>query len=149
MNDIVIRRGSAADWPAIINMTGVWEAEDISFGVRRDTPDDLDGCTIWIAETDGRPVGFAAGREDKSPRKSSILAQDERYFELEELYVLPEMRKSGLGNRLFAAAQEYARAQGYRRMLLSTSTKDTLAMLRFYVQKEGMRVWSMRLFKDL
>ena len=149
MNDILIRRASEADLEAVMALTGVWEAENITYGLRKDTPDDLDGCVIWVAEDAGRIVGFAAGREDRPKRKTSILDENEAYFELEELYVLPEARKSGLGDRLFRHAEEYARAAGYRRVLLSTATKDTMAMLRFYVQKEGMQVWSMRLFKDL
>ena len=149
MSDILIRRASEADMEAVIALTGVWEAENITYGLRKDTPDDLEGCAVWVAEDQGRIVGFAAGREDRHKRKTSILDENEAYFELEELYVLPEARKDGLGDRLFRTAEEYARAAGYRRMLLSTATKDTMAMLRFYVQKEGMQVWSMRLFKDL
>ena len=149
MSSIPIRRASETDIEAVIALTGVWEAENITYGLRKDTPADLEGCVIWVAEEHGRIVGFAAGREDRPKRKTSILDENEAYFELEELYVLPEARSSGLGDRLFRTAEEYAREAGYRRMLLSTATKDTMAMLRFYVEKEGMQVWSMRLFKDL
>lgn len=149
MSEFLIRRASETDIEAVIALTGVWEAENITYGLRKDTPDDLEGCVVWVAEDENRIVGFAAGREDRPKRKTSILDENEAYFELEELYVLPEARSSGLGDRLFRTAEEYARGAGYRRMLLSTATKDTMAMLRFYVEKEQMQVWSMRLFKDL
>jgi len=149
MNDILIRDYLEDDLQAVIALTAVWEGEQISIGVRADMPEDLCGCRIWVAEQGGQIVGFAAGREERSTRKSAVLAENERYFELEELYVLPEMRRCGIGDMLFAHAEAFARESGFSHMLLSTSTRDTAAMLRFYVQKQNMQVWSMRLFKEL
>ena len=149
MSEILIREAAPSDLEAVMDLTGVWEAENITYGLRRDTPEDLEGCVVWIAEEKGRIVGFAAGREDVSKRKTSILGENEAYFELEELYVLPEHRKSGLGDRLFQHAERCARENGYKHLMLSTATKDTMSMLRFYVEKEQMQVWSMRLFKNL
>ena len=149
MSDILIREALPSDLEAVMDLTGLWEAENITYGLRRDTPEDLEGCIVWVAEENGRIVGFAAGREDVSKRRTSIMPDNERYFELEELYVLPKARKSGLGDRLFRRAESYAREKGFKHIMLSTATKDTMAMLRFYVEKEQMQVWSMRLFKEL
>ncbi|MBQ3222445.1 MAG: GNAT family N-acetyltransferase [Clostridia bacterium] len=150
MSEILIREATGADLQAVIDLTGVWEAENITFGLRKDTPEDLEGCRIWVAQEEGgRIVGFVAGREDVYKRKSSVLDENEKYFEIEELYVLPEARSQGIGDMLFKRAEEYARAAGYRHILLSTATKDTMAMLRFYVEKQQMQVWSMRLFKEI
>jgi len=149
MNDILIRDQREGDLEAVIALTAAWEKENITLGLRADTPDDLSGCRIWVAEQRGLIVGFAAGREDVSSRKGPVLDENERYFELEELYVSPGLRCRGIGDMLFARAEAFARESGYRRLLLSTATRDTMAMLRFYVKKQGMQVWSMRLFKDL
>lgn len=149
MNDISIREASLADWDAIIALTGLWEDENISYGVRRDTPEDLEGCKIWVAERGKEMLGFVSGRLDAASRQRSIMPDGEEYFEIEELYVRPEERSGGLGGRLFACAEEYARACGCRHIMLSTSTRDTMAMLRFYQQRQQMQVWSMRLFKEI
>lgn len=149
MSDILIREALPSDLETVMDLTGLWEAENITYGLRRDTPEDLEGCIVWVAEENGRIVGFAAGRGDISKRRTSILDENEVYFELEELYVLPGARKDGLGDRLFKQAESYAREKGFKHLMLSTATKDTMAMLRFYVEKEQMQVWSMRLFKEL
>ena len=149
MNDIVIRRATKADLQAVMDLTGVWESEQITYGLRKDTPEDLEGCVVWVAQQQDRIVGFVAGREEVTKRKTSIMPENERYFEIEELYVLPDARSGGLGDRLFGQAEDYAREAGYKHIMLSTATKATMAMLRFYVQKQEMTVWSMRLFKEL
>ncbi|MDO4741131.1 MAG: GNAT family N-acetyltransferase [Eubacteriales bacterium] len=149
LGEIAIREATPEEAQDIIALTGVWEQENITYGLRKDTPEDLDGCRLWVARREEKTVGFVAAREETSKRRSSILEENERYLEIEELYVLPEERKLGLGDMLFKQAEDYARSAGYRHVLLSTATKDTAAMMRFYVKKQGMTVWSMRMFKEL
>jgi GNAT superfamily N-acetyltransferase len=70
----------------------------------------------WIAELDGRRVGavFVA-------RKSATVAQ------LRMLILTPEARGLGLGAKLSDAAIDFARARGYRKMLLWTNSGLTAA----------------------
>ena len=71
-----------------------------------------DRAGFWIAEQDSRLVGSVAVR----PR-------DELTCELKRLYVSPESRGSGLGQKLYAHAEAFARTAGYRRIWLDSSRR--------------------------
>lgn len=149
MNEITIRCATDADLPAISSLTVEWERENITYGLVRDTVEDLETWRIWVAERAGTIIGFLAGHVDLTRERSSVMPEDELYFEIEELYVTPPDRGSGVGDMLFQHVEAVLRAEGCRHIMLTTATKDTQAILRFYAQKEGMQVWSMRLFKHL
>lgn len=46
-------------------------------------------------------------------------------------------------------AEAALKSEEVRRILLSTATKDSDAILRFYTQRERMRVWPVRLFQEI
>ena len=78
----------------------------------------------WIAELDGQRVGsvFVA-------RKSATVAQ------LRMLILTPEARGLGLGAKLSDASIDFARARGYRKMLLWTNS--SLIAARAIYAKRG------------
>lgn len=61
----------------------------------------FDGTESWVAELDGRPVGFY-----------TLLEKDGLAW-LENLWVTPESIGSGIGRRLFLHAAGLARRRGY------------------------------------
>ena len=70
------------------------------------------------------------------------------FFEVEELYVVPERRSGGIGAALFAYAEEAVRADADF-MMLSTATKNWRAVFHFYLDVMDMQFWSARLFKRI
>ena len=149
MSELRIRKAMEKDLPAIANLTIAWEQEDITFGLQRDTVEDLAAWRIWVAEREGQITGFLAGHSARTRERTSVMPADEPYFEIEELYVCANERRNGVGDLLFRHVETILREEGFRHIMLTTATKDAHAMLRFYEQKEDMRVWSMRLFKHL
>ena len=81
----------------------------------------------WIAELEGRRVGCVfCVREDDTTARLRILLVD------------PVARGQRVGTRLVRACMEFARAAGYRRMVLWTN--DPLAAARAIYLAEGFRL---------
>lgn len=76
---------------------------------------------IFVAERAGSAVGFT----QLFPSFSSASAA--RIFILNDLFVTPEARRSGVGSLLLAAAANFGRAMGAVRLTLSTEITNEAA----------------------
>jgi GNAT superfamily N-acetyltransferase len=81
----------------------------------------------WIAERDGRRVGCVF-----------CVRKDDETAQLRILLVTPEGRGSGLGRQLVDRTVAFARAAGYRRVVLWTN--DPLAAARRIYLERGFRL---------
>ncbi len=82
---------------------------------------------VWIAEMDGEPVGSVF-----------CVKAGARTAKLRLLLVDPKARNSGLGKRLTAECIAFARAKGYRKLVLWT--QSSLAAARHIYQAAGFRL---------
>ena len=133
----------------LIDLSRDWEAENSTWGYRANAHEDLSGRRVFLAEEDGQILGYLFGLRETQEKTTSILDAGTPYFELEELYVIPARRSQGIGQRLFAFAEEKLRAEGLPFLMLSTATKNARAILHFYLDELGMTFWSARLYKRL
>ncbi len=133
----------------LIAMSAEWERENSCHGYRKNEPADLEGNRIFVAEEAGQILGYLYGREEKANKTTSIMAEQTRCFEVEELYVIPEHRNKGVGKALFCLAEKQAMQDGIQFMMVATATKDYKKILHFYIDELGMDFWSARLFKKL
>lgn len=131
----------------LIALSADWEEENSTYGYRKNNRDDIEGRRIFLAEKDNRILGYLLGTEAKSERASSIMADGTRYFEIEELYVVPSHRSKGIGKALFHLAEEEMKKSGIEYIMLSTATKRYKSILHFYIDELEMDFWSARLFK--
>jgi len=83
----------------------------------------------WIAERDGARVGAVF-----------LVKQSARVAKLRVLIVEPSARGLGLGKRLVEACIDFARAAGYRKLVLWTQSE--LAAARAIYEKAGFRLVS-------
>jgi len=126
-----------------------WEAENSCHGYRKNTEEDIKGNRIFLAMEDGQMVGYLFGYMDKGEKKNSIYDKDEPFFEVEELYVKPELRSKGIGKKLFLCMEDVMKREKVELILLSTATKNYKAILHFYLDELGMEFWNTRLFKRI
>ena len=133
----------------LIAMSAEWERENSCHGYRKNEPADLEGNRIFVAEEAGQILGYLYGREEKANKTTSIMSEQTRCFEVEELYVIPEHRNKGVGKALFCLAEKQAMQDGIQFMMVATATKDYKKILHFYIDELGMDFWSARLFKKL
>ena len=121
-----IRALEPADVPAVtllvVEVLGEFGFTAQVGGVERDLHEVRDryggaAAGFWVAEVDGVIVGTVA-----------IRPKDEgRMCELKRLYLRPDQRGTGLGQRLYEHAEAFARAAGYERMWLDSSRRFTRA----------------------
>ena len=133
----------------LIRMSAAWEAEDSCRGYRTNAHEDLEGRRFFLAEENGAILGYLFGRRETAKNSLSVMPDGTPYFEVEEIYVVPEHRSQGVGCALFAFAEQTVRAEGLPWLMLSTATKNARAILHFYLDELGMTFWSARLFKKL
>jgi GNAT superfamily N-acetyltransferase len=76
---------------------------------------------IFLAHAAGAPVGFT----QLYPSFSSISLA--RTFILNDLFVVPGQRRTGVGSALLHAATEHARSRGAVRVTLNTDIRNTAA----------------------
>ena len=133
----------------LIAMSDVWEAENSTYGYRKNDCSDIEGNRIFLAEQDGEILGYLFGHEEKSERASSIMVDGTPYFEIEELYVVTSHRSEGIGIPLFHFAEQAVKAAGIEFIMISTATNNYKSILHFYIDELGMDFWSARLFKKL
>ena len=114
----------------LIGFSEDWAAENSCFGYRPNEKSDM------------------FGKVYPSKQMQSIMPEGTPYFEVEELYVVPERRSRGIGMKLFRYVEEAVKAEA-EYMVLSTATKNWKAVFHFYLDELDMTFWSARLFKKI
>lgn len=132
----------------LIALSEAWAAEKSCFGYRANERADVGGNRIFLAEENGEIVGYLFGKLSQAKQTCSVMAEGTPYFEVEELYVVPEKRSRGIGAALFRFAEDAVRGEA-EIILLSTATKNWKAIFHFYLDELDMQFWNARLFKKL
>ncbi len=132
----------------LIRFSKDWAAENSCYGYRPNDRSDIEGNRIFLAEDGGTVTGYLFGRVYPSAQMQSIMPEGTLYFEVEELYVIPERRSQGIGAELFRYAEEAVKPDA-EYMVLSTATKNWKAVFHFYLDELDMTFWSARLFRKI
>ncbi|MCR5772939.1 MAG: GNAT family N-acetyltransferase [Butyrivibrio sp.] len=132
----------------LISFSEDWAAENSCYGYRPNDKSDIEGNRIFFAEDDGTIIGYLFGKVCESKQMKSIMPEGTPFFEVEELYVIPEKRSQGVGEKLFRFAENTVKAEA-EYMVLSTATKNWKAIFHFYIDELNMNFWSARLFKKI
>jgi ribosomal protein S18 acetylase RimI-like enzyme len=90
---------------------------------------------VFVAhDGDKRPAGFVAVYE------SHALYAEGRFGTIPELYVRPEFRSMGLGQRLVSRAKAFASTRGWRRLEVTTPPLPQFDRTLAFYEREGFSV---------
>ena len=132
----------------LIQLSAQWATEQNCYGYYPNTEADIAGKRIFLAEDEDGIEAYLLGKLETAKNMKSIMAEGTAYFEVEELYVVPEKRSQGIGEALFHFAEEKIKKEA-EFIVLSTASKNSKAILHFYLDELGMQFWSARLFKKV
>lgn len=131
----------------LIELSYVWEKEGISWGLRHNSKEDLQEL-CYIATENNKIIAYTFGKYSKNDTHSSFANIGDTFFDIYELYVLPEYRNQGIGRKLFELIENEVKDQADF-IVLSTATKDYQRILHFYLEEMGMDFHSAFLFKRM
>ena len=109
-----------------------WAYEDAGRAAIEGCLGDIQDKVALIAESGGHAVGYLIGSyTSKSYRTQNPIA------ELDNIFIEPSSRRSGVGARLFEAFKEWARSSGVKRLKVATFVGNHEAQ-NFY-RKNGFK----------
>jgi ribosomal protein S18 acetylase RimI-like enzyme len=150
MTNILIRECTRLDLDHVFELDTLWREEGVSYawyGDRDELIADFDRFQKYflVAESDGRIVGYVNG-SIRMNETVKVLAEQETYLEIENIYVMPEFRDMHVGGDLLENLLKVAKQNGLERFVVSTVTKDTDRIMEFY-RSYGFRPWYVEFFK--
>ena len=129
----------------LIDLSYIWEKEENTWGLRHNEKSDL-GKVCYVAIDKDKIVGYIFGDYSINETHQSFAKKGDMFFDVMELYVLPEYRNQGIGRKLFSLIEEEAQKEADF-IVLSTATKDYRKILKFYLENVDMSFHSAFLFK--
>ncbi|HEY6179177.1 MAG TPA: GNAT family N-acetyltransferase [Kofleriaceae bacterium] len=129
-------------------MQVAWQAEDLTLGYAAADREAIAASVAEhcvVAELDGRLVGYAYGAVRPSAGEL-VWGDDPVHFEVEDIYVVPELRSHGVGAELFRSLEASARQAGVTRLKIYSATRDIRRIMQFY-EKLGLTPWYIVMFK--
>jgi GNAT superfamily N-acetyltransferase len=126
-----------------------WAGEEMAHGFVPATEEQIRaslGPFCLVAIEDCQAVGFvSAVRRDG---EATAVMPAGPYLEIEHLYVVPELRRRGIGKALIDRVLAEAKALGIQHASMYSAVKDLRRVMRFYEQA-GFESWYVRMFRKL
>ena len=145
-----IRLCTKEELPLVTAMSEDFAAEGCCNGIVADTVEDLAVFDeIYVAEEDGKLMGYAYGKAETVKRKRWFIFPGSKNFYVEIIYVKPEYRNLGLGWNLYQKLEDRARELGCQTVEVIAVSKSYQKLLHFYIDELGMEFFSAHLMKKL
>ncbi len=133
----------------IVNLNSIFVKENCCNNILADGEEYYANKKIFVAVEDNKIVGYGYGDFAKETNTRSFAKANDKFFELEEMYVLPEFRNLGVGQKLFKKIEMYAKQNGAKTLRLNAVSKNYKSLLNFYIEILGMEFISAYLIKNL
>lgn len=150
MKQSLIRQAVESDVQSISRLQQCWFEEDSVYGFVPEGPEHVKAALnayLLVADTVGEIVGFISGSIHKS-EGMAVIPEGESYLEIDNLYILPEYRRQGIGSRLLDRCLAQAKEAGVAYALLYSAAKDLHSVFRFY-ERQDFLSWNVQMFRKL
>ena len=121
---MLLRQAVKADVRVVGRLQQKWSEEGNTHGFvpesQRQVENALD--SYLVAEVGGRIVGFISGAV-RTSEGTAVIPAGERYFDVDNLYVVPEFRNRGVGSSLITRRLAQAKQQGVNYALVYSAAK--------------------------
>lgn len=148
MDELLIRECTSKDLAYVVCLQHQWVKENITHGlipVDRSYLETKLGKYFFIAELNNTIVGFVYGTIHMA-NDMAILDDGQGYIEIEDIYVSPANRGTGLGGVLLDKILETAKDNGIEKSLIYSSTKDMDSIMKFY-KSHDYKTWYIQMFR--
>lgn len=149
MESINIRFNRSEDAEELARLSKEFADENSCNGITADDADFFDKHKVAIAVDKNKIVGYCFGEIEKENKTRAYAKENDLYYYLEEIYIIPEYRSKGVGQVLFQFIEQYAKEEGCKTIRLSAVSKDYKKLLSFYIDKLNMTFWSAFLIKEI
>jgi N-acetylglutamate synthase-like GNAT family acetyltransferase len=146
----LIRQAVESDIRFIHRLQQQWSEEGSVYGFVPESQEQVKAALnsyLLVAETSNEIVGFISGSVHRS-EGTAVIPEGESYLEIDNLYILPEYRKKGIGGDLITRCLAQAKEAGVPYALLYSAAKDIHSILRFY-EKHNFQSWNVQMFRKL
>ena len=151
----MIRKAVAHDVPRIAALSRLWAEEQVTFAYPAANEERIAerlGDYCWVAErgdggngvNGGEVVGYAIGAVLTS--QYPIFPMNVPFLEFQEVYVHPDERGAGIGQRLVDTLLEEARSRGITHSMVGSSNLDWRSIAGFY-KKHGFKMWYVQMYQ--
>lgn len=148
-NSLEIRFSKKSESKILASLSKKFADENCCNNIIADSAEFFSGKKVAVALFNGQILGYCYGDIAEEVKKRSYAEVGDRYFDLDEIYVLPDFRNMKIGERLFKFVEDYAQKQGCKTIRLNAVSKSYNQLLKFYIDKLEMNFISAYLIKKL
>jgi ribosomal protein S18 acetylase RimI-like enzyme len=145
-----IRNATGKDVTGIAVLVNRFVHEIPAWGLVTRTEDalkKLDKRLIWVVEDNNKLIGYAICLSHANDG-SCIYSERDKILELDEVYLIPEARRKGIGSELLQVIQTYAAKAGFTKFLIYSSVKNFDPIIDFY-RDNGFQTWGIQMLKEI
>ena len=148
-NKCNIRFATADECKQISVLSHQFAEENCCNGVIADSEEYFLDKKVAVCVLKNQILGYAYGELDVEEKKKSYASVGDKYFYLDEMYVIPQARSYGIGKQLFKFLEDYAISNNAKTIRLNAVSKNFEKLLNFYINEMGMDFWSAYLIKKI
>jgi ribosomal protein S18 acetylase RimI-like enzyme len=134
----------------VMKLQEEWFTENITYGFVAGTIDQIaESMTpyCFVAKDEQKIIGFVMA-EIRQDNENCIFPNGVSYIEITDVFITKEYRSHGIGRELLIQCEKTALKNDVKFILLSSATKDSVAVRKFYTEN-GYKIWTTSFFRSL